>query len=342
MKVNPFYITWGIISLLLVGGAGFFLFSSKSAYDSTKGSFDDKEVTIERLQKKAPVPSSKSVKEMEKLVADYEADVNELYSSLATYQRPLRTDLTDAQFQEDVFKKREAFFTAAKASNLEIEDKNEFYFGMERYRETLPSPANVPLLAYQLEAIDRMLAILVDNGAEQLLDLKRELLPTEVAPNEPDPTLGQSVVRYELRVEFLAPFDAYQKFINELANDKEFFYLLRVIRVDNTSPNGPAGNDGPVMLGGSMEFISNAGESPSAELKAEAEQIDDIGERVSFYNERGYAPVGEDARVLFGDERVRVFAVVDVARFPTPNEQAANGDAGADSGTSGNSKKSKR
>jgi len=331
MKSNPFYITWGIISLLLVGGAGFFLFSSKSAYDSTKGSFDNNEATIERLQKKAPVPSAKSVKEMEKLVADYESDVNELYSSLATYQRPLRTDLTDAGFQEDVFKKREAFFASAKASGLTIKSKDEFYFGMEQYRETLPSPANVPLLAYQLEAINRMLAILVDNGAEELLDLKRELLPTEVAPTQPDPTLGQSVVRYELRVEFLAPFDAYQKFINELANDKEFFYLLRVIRVDNTSPNGPAGSDGPVTLGDSMEFISATGESPSPPLQAEADLIEDIGERVAFYQERGYSPVGEDARVLFGDERVRVFAVVDVARFPTPSEQAANDDDDAES-----------
>ncbi len=335
MKSNPFYITWGIISLLLVGGAGFFLFSSKSAYDSTKGSFDNNEVTIERLQKKAPVPNAKSVKEMEKLVADYEADVNELYSSLATFQRPLRTDLTDAQFQEDVFKKREAFFAAAKTANLKIKSKDEFYFGMERYRETLPSPANVPLLSYQLEAINRMLAILVENGAEELLDLKRELLPTEVAPTGEDPTLGQSVVRYELRVEFLAPFDAYQKFVNELANDKEFFYLLRVIRVDNTSPDGPAGSDGPVAIGGSMEFVNATGESPSPPLQAEADLIDDIGERVAFYQERGYTPVGEDARVLFGDERVRVFAVVDVARFPTPSEQ------GADNGDDANSKKSR-
>jgi len=334
MKANPFYITWGIISLLLVGGAGFFLFSSKSAYDETKGSFEDKEATIERLQKKAPVPSSESVKGMEKLVADYEADVNELYSSLATYQRPLSTSLTDAGFQEEVFKKREAFFAAAKASELTIKAKDEFYFGMERYRETLPSPADVPLLAFQLEAINRMLAILVDNGAEELIDLKRELLPTEVAPTEPDPTLGQSVVRYELRVEFLAPFDAYQKFINELANDKEFFYLLRVIRVDNTSPDGPAGSGGPVVLGDTMEFINASGESPSPPLQAEAEEIEDIGDRVAFYQERGYTPVGEDARVLFGDERVRVFAVVDVARFPTPSEQAAENGGKADSGKS--------
>ncbi len=334
MKSNPFYITWGIISLLLVGGAGFFLFSSKSAYDETKGSFQDKEATIERLQKKAPVPTSKSVKDMEKLVADYEADVNELYSGLATFQRPLPTNLTDSQFQKEVFEKRVAFFAAAKAANLTIKAKDEFYFGMERYRETLPSPTDVPLLSYQLEAINRLLAILVDNGAEELLDLRRELLPREVAPTQPDPTLGQSVVRYELRVEFLAPFDAFQKFINELANDKEFFYLLRVVRVDNTSPDGPAGSSGPVVLGGTMEFINTTGEPPSPPLKAEAEQIEDVAERVQFYQERGYSPVGEDARVLFGDERVRVFAVVDVARFPTPSEQAANGGGDADSGKS--------
>lgn len=331
MKSNPFYIIWGIVSLLLVGGAGFFLFSSKSAYDETKGSFDDKETSIERLQKKTPFPDADSVEAMENLVADYQTGVDDLYSSLVSFQRPLRTDLRDEEFQKLIFDKLKAFNASAKEAEMAIKGRDNFYLGMDRYRETLPSPKNVPLLDYQLEAVDRLLQILVASGAVELLDLKRELLATEDNPNDPDPTIGQSVVRYELRVEFVAPFDAFQKFVNALTNDKEFFYLLRVVRIDNSSPNGAAGADGPVHLGGDLEFQNAAGESPSPELKTQAEEIESIEERVSFYQTRGYSVVGQDARILFGDEKVRVFAVIDVARFPTPKEQNDNGGDAADS-----------
>ena len=63
MKSNPFYVIWGIISALLLGGAGFFLFSNKSAFSETENSFQEKEATIEDLTRKSPYPDAEGVKE---------------------------------------------------------------------------------------------------------------------------------------------------------------------------------------------------------------------------------------------------------------------------------------
>jgi hypothetical protein len=322
MKSNPFYIIWGIVSVLLLGGAGFFLFSSKSAFSETENSFKEKEATINRLTKKKPYPDAKGVEEMEKLVADFAAEVDGLYDSLSSFQHPLEQGLSADQFPNLVLAKKTAFEKAAAEKGMVIKGTgdDEFYFGMDAYRGSLPASENVPLLNYQLEAIDRLLELMLESGVDTLHKIDREPLWPEMNPGQPDPEASAAVIRYALSVRFVADHSAFQKFTNALANDDQFFFLLRVLRIDNTSPTGTKITDGVAQLGGLPDFRDKEGSPPSDEVLATVADLE-VGEAVEQMATLGFSPVSEDAKVLFGDEKLRVFAIIDVARFPTEEER---------------------
>ena len=324
MKSNPFYVIWGIISALLLGGAGFFLFSSKSAFSETENSFEEKEATIEELTRKSPYPDAEGVKRIEDQVEEYRTEVEGLYESLSSFQHPLKAGLSADNFLQLVLDKKTAFETAAKEKGMEIQGTgaDEFYFGMDAYRNSLPASENVPLLNYQLEAIDRLLRLLLDNGVETLVKIEREPLWPEMNPGQPDPEANAAVIRYALNVRFVADHPAFQKFVNALANDDQFFFLLRVLRIDNTSPTGQKNSEASPTMGGLPEMFDKEGNPPSQEILATVADLE-VGEAIEQLQGLGFSVRSEDARVLFGDEKLRVFAVIDVARFPTEEERKA-------------------
>ena len=322
MKSNPFYVIWGIVSVLLIGGAGFFLLFSKSAFSETENSFKQKEATINKLTKKKPYPDADGVEKIEALVAEFGTEVDGLYDALSSFQHPLEKGLSADQFPNLVLDKKTAFEKVAKEKGLMIEGTgdDEFYFGMDAYRSTLPASENVPLLNYQLESIDRLLALMLESGVTTLSKVEREPLWPEMNPGQPDPEDGAAVIRYALNVRFVADHPAFQKFMNALANDDQFFFLLRVLRIDNTSPTGTKTTGGVPTLGGLPDFRNKEGVPPSGEILATVVDME-VGEAVEHMGTLGFTPVSEDAKVLFGDEKLRVFAVIDMARYLTEEER---------------------
>jgi hypothetical protein len=326
MKTNPFYAIWGIVSLLLIGGAAIFLFISRSAFKETENTFDEKEATIENLAKKKPHPDNSGLKAISELHTEYKGVVDELYESLANFQHPLNMELRAEDFQKLVLDKKRAFESAAakKGMEVKISDGADFYFGMDRYASIIPASEIVPLLNYQLEAIDRLLTLMLDSGVGALVELERELLHVENNSGGVDPDEGKPVIRYALKVRFVADHPALQKFINSLANDDEFFFLLRVLRIDNSSPEGvaaSAADDGP--FDRIPVFSGPDGEAPPQEILAEISDMS-IDEMTEHMVNLGYSINSGDAKVLFGEEKLRVFAVIDVARFPTEEERKSS------------------
>ena len=100
------------------------------------------------------------------------------------------------------------------------------------------------------------------------MKIEREPLWPEMNPGQPDPEASAAVIRYALNVRFEADHPSFQKFVNALANDDQFFFLLRVLRIDNTSAAGARNNEGPDTLGGLPEMYDNEGNPPSQEILA--------------------------------------------------------------------------
>ncbi|MCB1063348.1 MAG: Amuc_1100 family pilus-like protein [Verrucomicrobiae bacterium] len=331
MKGNAWLAGYLVVTVALLGGAGFFFAKGRGAYDESFSGWDNLSSKIERLEKEVPYPSEENQKELDDLVTAYSAEVNALYESLARYQKPLNQDISDSEFTTQVLAGKVSAFTKFASENkFGIDNKEQFYMGMSSYQSTFPKPAIVPLLNYQLEAIDYLLRLMVDAGVDSLRYVTREGLPGENEADTPGTeggiVAGQVVQKYPINLRFSTSHAALQDFVNQLANDKEYFFILRMLRVDNSSPDGPEVSDG----GAGPLFKADDGSVPSQELTDQImSQALSFEETAAAFAEKGFQMQREDARIIFGQEKLGVFAVIDVVRFLPPNEVelAEGGDA---------------
>ena len=333
MNSKVWLTVYAILALLLIGGAGFFAYSSYGKYSEALSGWDSKVGTIERLEKNVPYPSEENVEVLQEEVDEYKQSVDDLLTTLNQFQRELNTSLPNTEFQQLLKKRVAEFRSFAEAGGMQISASDDFQLGFDSYSATLPKPELVPLLDYELEAIDRLLKTLVTKGAVSLETFERDLIPGETGSERE--YASDAVHKYPVRLRFTANHGAFQSFINEIANDESFFYIVRVLKVRNQVTQGPvklnavdASTDIPsfqnpvtkqaatyeMMLGWGLNV------DPPEEVEAKAKAA-------------GFVSTKQDARVLMGQEMLNVFMVVDIVRFPGPDEQVAKEEEESDSKT---------
>ena len=323
MNYKVWLTVFGIVFALLIGGAGFYAFSSYGKYAESLDSWDGRVGTIESLERRSPYPSRENSEALAEEVEKYQAAVDTLFEGLDSFQRPLDTALTSVQFQQKVKERIQGFQKVAQDEGLTIENAAEFQLGFNAYSNQIPLQELVPYLDYELEAIDHMLRSLVRSGVTELIAFDRDPIPGEPGGEETAP--GAVVHKYPVRLRFKSGHDSLQSFVNSLANDREFFYIVRVLKVKNEQL------EGPIKLlsaepGSSLPAYSNpdtlevAGFDKLQEWDFENISPEELDAKARA---EGFVRSDQDARVLFGQEQLSVFMVVDIARFLRPEEVEA-------------------
>jgi len=324
MNPKAWLATFAIVSLLLVGGSGFFAFSSYREYSDAMMNWDSKVGTIESLESRVPYPDEANSRALAERVEEYRKSVQELYETLETFQQPLDTALPSTEFQRKVANRVQQFRTTARSGGLALEDSTDFQMGFDRYSTAIPPQTMVPVLNYSLDAIDHLLGLLVEVGVDRLVSFGRDAIPGEdgsVVEQE-----SRVVHRYPVRLRFESTHDAFQQLLNRLGNDRDFFYVVRVLKVNNSMREGP------------IKLTSGDGEglpifrNPNTSQVAEYEMLMEWGmgeisdeELEARAREAGFVSSRQDARVLMGQETLTVFMVVDITRFLSPEEVEAEG-----------------
>jgi hypothetical protein len=319
MNSKTWLTVFGLVSALVLGGAGFYAASSYGKYKTSLEGWDSKVGTIQTLERKVPYPNEKNSDAVKASLEAYQASVLKLAETLKSFQRPLNKELANTEFQQRVKKRVEEFREFARTGGLEIDSTTEFQLGFDSYANTLPQPESVPFLDYELEAIDHLLRSLVESGAELISGFERDAIPGEVGGAE---NHDSGVVhKYPVRFRFEGSFDTLQTFVNTLANDKEFFYILRVLKVKNEATEGAL----KLAADGSSNF--ERFENPATKELATPEMIEawkadgasqaDVEAKAK---EGGFVKADQDARVLMGQEKISVFVVIDITRFLGPDE----------------------
>ncbi len=314
MSSKAWLSTYGVIAVLALGGGGYYAASSYGKYRDALDSWDAKVSTVESMERKAPYPNDENFKGLSAKVDSYKTSVTALSQTLNSFQRPLNTELRNTDFQVRVKTKVEEFRKAAAQAKMEIESSSDFQLGFDSYANTMPGQDLVPILDYELEAIDHMLQKLLTCGAEKLSEFQRDPIFGESA----GPKEGETgtVHKYPVRYRFTGSYDSLQKFINELANDREFFYIVRVMKVQNSSLEGAR----KLATGG--DEATTRYEDPSTKQVATAEMLAEWGQGTASEEEvaakakaAGFIKADLDARVLMGLEKLNVYLVVDITRF---------------------------
>lgn len=319
MNSKTWLTMFGVVAAFVIGGTGFYAFSSYGNYKTAMEGWDAKVGSIQSLERKVPYPNEENSEAVKESLEKYQAAVKQLSDTLNTFQRPLNKELANTEFQQRVKKRVEEFRQFARTGGLEIDSTTEFQLGFDSYANTLPQPELVPVLDYELEAIDHLLRTLVDCGAETISAFQRDAIPGETGGAE---KFDSGVVhKYPVRFRFNGSFEAFQKFVNALANDKEFFYILRVLKVKNEATEGALKASGE----GGSSFARY--ENPTTKELATPEMLAEWGadgaseaDIAAKAKEAGFIKADQDARVIMGQEKISVFVVIDIARFLGPDE----------------------
>lgn len=321
MKAKVWLTVFGIISFLAIGGSAYFVVSSYGKYSGARTDWEEKVNTIESLERRVPYPNTKNEDSLREKVDVYRTSVDSLLTTLKSFQREFNMDLRNTDFQQLIKTRVQDFRQLAAKEGLEIESDTEFQLGFDAYANSVPAQDLVPVLDYELEAIDFMLRKLVESDAVKLSNFERDPIPGEAGGEE---VPGDAVVhKYPVRFRFRGSHDSLQKFVNQLANDKQFFYIVRVLKVKNEVTEGPA----KLTAGGGTGYskfenpLTKEVATPEmvAEWRGDGASDQEVEEKAKA---AGFIKADVDARVLMGQEQLDVFMVVDIARFLSAEELA--------------------
>ncbi len=323
MNYKVWLTAFGIVSVLVLGGAGFYAFSSYGKYTEALGNWDSRVGTIESLERRSPYPDKDNAEALAAKAKDYQEAVDGLFVGLDSFQRSLNTSLASTEFQQLLKTRIQDFRKVAQEGNLEMENPAEFQLGFNAYSNLIPPQEMVPYLDYELEAIDHLLRTLVKNGCNRLLTFDRDPIAGESGGGEAEE--GSVVHKYPVRLRFEGSHDCFQGFVNDLANDKGFFYIVRVLKVKNEQLDGPIKLTAADPTQSSPRYTN-----PTTQEIADLERLQQwdyenitAAELDTKAKAEGFLRSDEDARVLMGQEKLNVFMVVDIVRFLKPEEVAA-------------------
>lgn len=317
MKSKVWLTIFAVIALLFIGASGFFAFSSFGKYSEAQENWSDKVGTINSLEKKPLYPNKDNVRKLSDLVSEYQKSVSSLFTSLDQFQKKLNTSMANIEFQDTVKTKVSEFRRIASEANFEIVQNDSFQLGFDAYSNSVPSPDIVPILNYELEAIDHLLKKIITAGGDSMYIFSRDLIPGEIGG--PDRQESGVVHKYPVRLGINCSHRAFQNFMNSISNDKEYFYIVRVMEIQNEIQEGPLKTRATTRQALVFENKESGAPASMSDMSKWGFPNASEAEIMSAAAADGYAPSGRDARVLMGQEKLQIFMVIDIVRFLDPS-----------------------
>jgi len=320
MKKLGFLQVYIIIMVIASIAGGYLVWSSKSKYETSKEEFDAAEREVKALKNSKIYPDSNNLKDKEKNVAEYLEAVSQLKLKVLENQAPLKNDFTEQNFRK--LMEEESAGIAAMAEEKKLAIPEEFAFGMEAYNKGKQvQQGALSRLEWELNAIKRFVNIVANSGVDSIDEFSRDefKLENEVAKDDeseeqanssrssrrsstrsssrgrsksvpvstnPMKGAGKVMETYRFTSEITASYEALTALLNGIAADKNNFFWLRKIRIENEKQISP------------REGEFQGGEKVPGALANEAGEVATI-----------------DAEVLFGNEKMKARLFVDVVRF---------------------------
>mgnify|MGYP003635244175 FL=1 len=107
-KEQSFWIGFAMVTLLLVGGAIYFLMTSLGTYQLSRGDFDSKASQLRGLERSALYPSEENLTKLSEQIAGFEVEVNKVHDQLKAFQKPLPL-VSDQEFPPQLRAAKEEF-----------------------------------------------------------------------------------------------------------------------------------------------------------------------------------------------------------------------------------------
>ena len=269
LKENSFLV--GLISatVVLAGALLFLMTQSLAQYHETVETYQLAVRKLQALQNRSPFPSPENLEKSRALVDQYKAELSSLRDMLAEFrpphdnttqiespklqhkakgQAPNISDVQPQEFQDDLRVAVNQIVEKAAAAGVEL--PTGFYLGFSQYANSLPNEWAAPILARQLQVIEKVVTNLIDLKIRSIDSLNRLPLPEESgsppvkAAEDPAKTGKQpspkpsGYTRMPFDLAFTAEQGKLRLGFNSLL-DSEHFLVVRNLAIQNTARVGP-------------------------------------------------------------------------------------------------------
>ncbi len=178
IKRNLFFTIGGIIALLLLGAAGFYVFKGSShnraAWDSLQDGYD----ALQKAYNQKPSPSPENIeaaKAQEKQIEDWITQAKTHFSPVAPIPNPPDGVVTTEAFAGNLHKTIRDMQNEAKDANVALPPDYSFSFAAERNLVTF-APNSLNPLAAHLGEVRVLCEILFDAKVNALDGIQREIV----------------------------------------------------------------------------------------------------------------------------------------------------------------------
>lgn len=315
IKENQF--TAGLAAVTLVGVAGLYYWGSGSQEKTAQAlqDFQAAASEITRYEGGRLYPSDTNRDLKRKAVADYSAQAGELRDRMVHYgpkagQPAMASNAFGTELQAANARVRAAF----EASQTTL--PSSFLLGFEGYANTIAHSDATNLLAYQVGAMEWMFVKLADARPKALLNVYRKPLPEEKGQAY-EYQAGQVSRDLAFEVTFSGSARAMREFLGSLVDSKEYYFIPRVIRVENEKQVGPSRNDAEFKTSSAAKLPDefDPGVLAFTDVKPAGEEgVDPAAEPIA--GEEADATASEEIlKQVLGDEAVKVFLRIDLRLF---------------------------
>lgn len=249
IKRNLFFVVGGLVTLLLLGGAGYYIYQSCDQNGQARDALNEAYSSLDALNQKNPSPGNDQVNNIDAAIEQYRQLTNWMASVAGNFQ-PIPTIPANAGFDSATFR------TALAQTIKQLQDQAaadnvtlpaNYGFSFEAYRNQLNlNAASLPALAVQLGEVKTIADILLTARVNALDGIQRlRVSDTDVSGPASDYMDGAAVTN-DLAV--LTPYTVtFRSFTPEIARvlagfkDSPYSVIVKSIAVQ---PSANAGNPG--------------------------------------------------------------------------------------------------
>lgn len=257
IKRNLYFVIGSAVAVLLMGAAGYFLYSKNEANNQIIEKLNADYEELKRLNTQSPHPGSGQTDNI-KLAREQQAEVRAFVQKTRDYfQRiapiPEVAKITDRDLSAALSRTISQLQKDAASANVTLPPNFNFSFEAEKQKVSF-APTSLAPLSVQLGEVKTFCEVLFRAKINALDSIRRERVSVEDAAGSPADYLMEQSVTNDLAV--LTPYEVvFRSFSSELATVLSGFATLPypiLVKSINVEPAAAAGAPMPGVEGGMM------------------------------------------------------------------------------------------
>lgn len=229
-----------VVSVLLIGGAGYFAYAQYTAYTTAQGNLSSVRDSWQSLEQQDPHPGTETVRNIEAANKDLTNNVQVLYNNTVSLFQPvpdiLLTNATDLNIAVN-----EGIYRMTKGADLfGVTIKNDYNFTFRGQKAVVnyADSGSIPKYAFHLHNVERLVDAIFNARVHSLESIKRVKVD-EIDDNsfgimtEVGMTKDEFLLHTPYEISFKGFSSELASVIEHLANSKDV-YIVKAMKVEPT------------------------------------------------------------------------------------------------------------